>query len=450
MQSEDEWSEMRHRFKKEGLDVDGLKAEDQLLQVWRWLVDAESNLRNSRRMLDKVYEQQHEEIEEMENYVCKMKKMAEERNSDIEAECNMLKVEKHRVTTLLENCGAIGDTVPDKILFLEEQRARAEEDLEALKQMKLPSNGVNSDILSEMIKVSAEKESLKREVVELRERVNLLEKSSRQLEIDNDRLSFKLSEALAEIEEKETQLVMSERPSVWQCDLRNKPSDLSKGSMDACENESKEFSSKEALSNSLHKEFSQSYGADSTPPSLLISELASVGSPKKLTSLLETCNELARIEEVKKLQQETETLRSQLTLLGEKYNGLALKHIYFKSKRRFQIKELRERLQTCECRAEALQTQLSVQRQRLRAEEIFRKQVEADYRRLQEDKRSIAARLLSAESLQREEARELSIVQRKMALLDSANSELVAQLLKLKYKTNLTKSTTCDNMLSSL
>lgn len=54
---------MRHRFKKEGLDVDGLKAEDQLLQVWRWLVDAESNLRNSRRMLDKVYEQQHEEIE---------------------------------------------------------------------------------------------------------------------------------------------------------------------------------------------------------------------------------------------------------------------------------------------------------------------------------------------------------------------------------------------------
>uniref|UniRef100_A0A146LWF7 Uncharacterized protein n=2 Tax=Lygus hesperus TaxID=30085 RepID=A0A146LWF7_LYGHE len=181
-----------------------------------------------------------------------------------------------------------------------------------------------------------------------------------------------------------------------------------------------------------------------------MSELASIGSPKKLSSLLESCNELARVEEIKKLQHESESLRSQLTLLGEKYNALALKHIHYKSKRRFQMEELRERLQACECRAETLQTQLSVQRQRLRAEEIFRKQVEADYRRLQEDRRSIAARLLSAESYQREEARELSIVQRKMALLDSANSELVAQLLKLKYKTNLTKSTTCDNMLSSL
>lgn len=59
-------------------------------------------------------------------------------------------------------------------------------------------------------------------------------------------------------------------------------------------------------------------------------------------------------------------------------------------------------------------------------------------------------RLLNTESHQREEARELAIVQRKMALLDTANSELVAQLLKLKYKTNMTKSTTCDNMLSSL
>lgn len=62
-QCEDEWSEIRQRFKKEGLDVDTLKLEDRLLQVWRWLVDAESNLRNSRRMLDKLYEQQHEEIE---------------------------------------------------------------------------------------------------------------------------------------------------------------------------------------------------------------------------------------------------------------------------------------------------------------------------------------------------------------------------------------------------
>lgn len=54
---------MQQRFRKEGLDFEALKAEDRLLQVWRWLVDAESNLKNSRRMLDKLHEQQNEEIE---------------------------------------------------------------------------------------------------------------------------------------------------------------------------------------------------------------------------------------------------------------------------------------------------------------------------------------------------------------------------------------------------
>lgn len=62
-QPEDEWKEVQNRFQKEGLDFNSLKLEDCLLHVWRWLVDAESNLKNSRRMLDKLHEQQNEEIE---------------------------------------------------------------------------------------------------------------------------------------------------------------------------------------------------------------------------------------------------------------------------------------------------------------------------------------------------------------------------------------------------
>lgn len=54
---------MEIRFRKEGLDFENLKLEDRLVHVWRWLVDAESNLKNSRRMLDKLHEQQNEEIE---------------------------------------------------------------------------------------------------------------------------------------------------------------------------------------------------------------------------------------------------------------------------------------------------------------------------------------------------------------------------------------------------
>ncbi|XP_073990875.1 uncharacterized protein isoform X3 [Rhodnius prolixus] len=425
----------------------------------------------------------------MENYVGKMRKLAEEKADDLENERLQLLKEKEKLGLLLFEVNTEGSNLADKVLKLLEERNRAVADLDILKNLKLSSNSTSfnsdTDILAEMIKVSSEKESLKREVAEMSDRVTLLEKSSRQLEIDNDRLSFKLSEALAEIEEREMQLGLSERPNMWITDQKTKMSEHSKCSQEICEVESREISCKEPFSNSFHKEFSQSYGADSTPPSLLVSELASVGSPKRLSSLLESCNELARIEEVKKLQimlemastiemhihalscqlpltakeivsaltelqHECENLRAQLTVLGEKYNTLALKHIQYKAKRKFLLEEMRERLDACECRAETLQTQLSVQRQRLRAEEIFRKQVEADYRRLQEEKRTIAARLLNTESHQREEARELAIVQRKMALLDTANSELVAQLLKLKYKTNMTKSTTCDNMLSSL
>lgn len=63
LQCEDEWGELGARFAKEGLDYESMSTEQRLLHVWRWLVDAESNLHSSRRMLDKLREQQHEELE---------------------------------------------------------------------------------------------------------------------------------------------------------------------------------------------------------------------------------------------------------------------------------------------------------------------------------------------------------------------------------------------------
>lgn len=200
MQCEDEWGEMRQRFKKEGLDFECLRLEDRLLQVWRWLVDAESNLRNSRRMLDKLYEQQHEEIEEMENYVGKMRKLAEEKADDLENERLQLLDEKENLAQLLSEVDTEGSNLADKVSKLQEERNKAVADLEILKNLKLSSNSgsfnSDTDILAEMIKVSSEKESLKREVAEMSDRVTLLEKSSRQLEIDNDRLSFKVNDQI--------------------------------------------------------------------------------------------------------------------------------------------------------------------------------------------------------------------------------------------------------------
>lgn len=43
-----------------------------------------------------------------------------------------------------------------------------------------------------MFKVSSEKEVLRRQVSEMTDRVEILEKSTRQMELDNERLAFKV------------------------------------------------------------------------------------------------------------------------------------------------------------------------------------------------------------------------------------------------------------------
>lgn len=44
-----------------------------------------------------------------------------------------------------------------------------------------------------LFQISIEKESLKREVAEMNERIQLMQKSSRELELDNEKLAFKVS-----------------------------------------------------------------------------------------------------------------------------------------------------------------------------------------------------------------------------------------------------------------
>ena len=65
------------------MDYHALKTEEKLLHVWRWLVDAESNLKSSRKMIDKLREQRDEDIEEMECYVGHIKQLAEKRAGEL-------------------------------------------------------------------------------------------------------------------------------------------------------------------------------------------------------------------------------------------------------------------------------------------------------------------------------------------------------------------------------
>lgn len=57
-----------------------------------------------------------------------------------------------------------------------------------------------------------------------------------------------------------------------------------------------------------------------------------------------------------------------------------------------QFSLIRGNLEAGQCQMESLKIQLSIQKRRLKTEEEFRKQVETDYRSLQEEKRSIDLR----------------------------------------------------------
>jgi hypothetical protein len=113
--------EAQQRFEKEGLDWDSLGAGARLLHVWRWLVDAESNLRSSRRMLDKLREVQHEELEEMEGYVAHVRQLAETRAAHLETETLSLRSrldntqrQSATLANLLQRSGIDPTSLPDE------------------------------------------------------------------------------------------------------------------------------------------------------------------------------------------------------------------------------------------------------------------------------------------------------------------------------------------------
>ncbi|KAK6635596.1 hypothetical protein RUM44_000850 [Polyplax serrata] len=506
---EDEWRELRQRFEKEGLDHENLKTQEKLLHVWRWLVDAESNLRSLRKMIDKLREQQHEDLEEMECYVGHIKEQAEKRADHLESETmclrSRLESSQHQtatLTTLLERSGLEGiadASLGEQVAFLIADRAKLMEEIAVLHKLHgLNSVSKEADLIAEIIKVSSEKEVLKHEAVEYKERVSNLEKLEKQLELDNERLAFKLSEALAELEERESQLkeivVEEGRPGGMQTSMsmiwprRESPSPppgrrrqsagdtldgprrsspiptgTTKKKSEVLKAHPKTWnadsppdfrlSSQEDLDDfpgntgSLPRSFSvteremprsHSYGADSTPPSLMLSDGASERLQVKLDAQIQASKtELARLEEVKRLQSDSESLKSQLNGVIEKYNALVVRHVQHKARRKAQISDLKARLQleagALEVQIQSLQSQVTNQKLVLRGEESLRKKIENDYRKSLNEKRSLLVNMMSLENSIRDKDREVSVLQKKVSMLENSNKDLLVRLLQVKY-----------------
>ncbi|KAK7571094.1 hypothetical protein V9T40_014698 [Parthenolecanium corni] len=371
-------------------------------------------------MYDKLREQQNEELEAMENYLGQIREMSEKQTVDIENENKKMQDQLAHILSVISNIfndEDAGNSITDKIDQFCSKYIKLTEEVQVLNKLKL-NNPHSDDMIAEMITISTEKETLKREVAELNERMQLLQKSSRELELDNEKLAFKLSEAFAELEEKE---IRSNREIF----IYSFSSDSNKSTLSRLDSEP---------INQTDKILSQGCRTESTSPSLILNDMTDYKSSSKLSSLMNSCHEMARLEENKKLQTECESMKSRISNLGEKYNNLALKYIQLKAKKKFQVEDLRARLDASLCQIETLQVQLSVQRQRLRAEEIFRKQIESDLRKLQDEKRNIMVRLMNSDMELKENNRELVILQKKIAMLDSTNSDLLAQLLRSKYK----------------
>lgn len=112
-----------------------MKPDDRLIHMWRWLVDDEINLKNSRRMYDKLREQQTEELEvlypktlylpstssnshrqqEMENYMGQVRELSEKRTIDMENETTRLHEQIEAISAITSGVILQGETLVERV-----------------------------------------------------------------------------------------------------------------------------------------------------------------------------------------------------------------------------------------------------------------------------------------------------------------------------------------------
>ncbi|KAL5243924.1 hypothetical protein ACI65C_011334 [Semiaphis heraclei] len=456
---EDEWSDIERRFEKEGIDYSRLKTEEKLIHVWRWLVDADINLQNARKMIEKLRLKQNEELEDMENYMVHVRVLADKRIDDMEKTMSIFAEQVARLECELNSLESIdGDNVCDKVSNLILGYTSLLNEVNILKQFKsFDVNGIckgSDDVLIvEMIKISAEKESLKRQVKELEDRISVYDMTK--TDYNTQLISMELSESSNKIDGKDSLL---DNSISWNRNITNDDtssisiqlfSDRTKSASNFCNDffncaqEEKRDDQKQNVN-----EITRTFGPESTPPSLLSSELA---TPRQISTVTTEKMLNNQADELKKIRVELDMHKNLVSSLGEKYNSLALKHLQYKSKRKMQIEALKGNLEANQCQMESLKAQLSIQKHRLKTEEEFRKQVETDYRSLQEEKRNIDFRIAMSENELRNMTRHLSVLHKKVAMLESANADLLSKHLQLVYKNaHIPKSTTCDCILTAV
>nr|XP_053647985.1 myosin-9-like isoform X2 [Cherax quadricarinatus] len=506
---EDEWVGLRRRFTIEGLEWETLEPSSQTLHVWRWVVDAEANLKTARHINDKLRRQHDEEKVELDEYTQHIRARCEERVKELDDEVRNLREDlesllagTQAVTSLLLKEGledVAQSSLGEQIAYLLVERLKMNEELVAARTNPVSSR--ERELTTQLIKASTELELLKRthqdvvcQMAEMSDRVTLLEKASRQLELDNETLAYKLSEALAEIEENEGQLRRyakntnfrrGESPctSLRSHEEYGPPSFVSlppsecvvihgdSQRMGIHRRESSRSSGRRKIIEPLRAERGKSprnsqrrqhssklrgVGGDGGKSNeavqndgeLALSSLgkdhviASLGSasPKKLHSLFDeqiqsSRNRISMLEEIRKLQSELENIKKDLIEAGDRYELIVRKYEVYKIKSKNKVYSVRSayqsELDTLKRRINKLEAEVALQGDQLQAEESLRKQLDEDLSSIRTERQELAMRVRESERIANDHRQEVKLLQEKVRLIQSMNQELSEKLQEL-------------------
>ncbi|GIX74726.1 uncharacterized protein CEXT_763121 [Caerostris extrusa] len=327
-------------------------------------LEQESAFYEGNRILDRQKDEYEEEIRHQQEA---MKHVKEQLKQVHEDELQRLTAENDRLTSELSK---LSQKLQELVTHLAKQQ---DKDTTCLPWVQHILDG-NHD--KEMKSMKEEVERLKtycqdqqKQIREQCETVRILERTNKQLEIDNETLAFKLSESLAQFDELEDQL-RREATRVRRESLYNK------------------IATKEANAKNINK---------------MLDNRPNIQDPNFG-------------DQVKQLKEESSTLKEQLESVQQQLEIISLKYQQHKERYREKIYRLRD-LQEQEHREwkerfENCNQELSNLRDMLSREQEWRVQVEADCRKLKNDNQMLKNGILEKDKNERDNHFEVSSIQR--------------------------------------
>ncbi|XP_054717861.1 beta-taxilin-like [Uloborus diversus] len=320
------------------------------------------------RILDRQKDEYEEEIRHQQEA---MKHVKEQLKQVHEDELQRLKSENDNLNSELSK---ISQKLQELVTHIANN---SEKDISGLPWVQSILDGSHE---REMNKLRDEVDKLKslcqdqqKQIREQCETVRLLERTNKQLEIDNETLAFKLSEALAQFDELEDQL------------------------------------RREATRARRESLFKQLAAKDSTNVKNNINKILD-NRPNGQDS--------AFGDQVKQLKEESTNLKEQLESVQKQLEYMQLKYQQHKERYREKMYRLRE-VQDQEHREwkerfENCEKELSILREMLAREQEWRVQVEADCRKLKNDNQQLKSGMVEKEKSEREKNYDVSALQREV------------------------------------